>query len=70
MEYIELLRGQFTRECNSKLTIENWFGNILQSCKGFKAKTVHEIFFGDAVYAYDENCTPTYACANKLASTA
>ena len=51
----------FTHECNSASTIENWFGNILKSCKGLKAKKVYEIFFGDAVYAYDENYTSTYA---------
>ena len=41
LKYSELLQGQFTREVNSKLTIENWVGNILKSCKGFKANEMH-----------------------------
>lgn len=44
---------------------------MFKSCKGFKAKkALHEIFFGDAVYAHDENYTPMYTCAHKLVNTA
>ena len=39
----------FTHEFNSKLTIENCFGNNLKCCKGFKAKKMHEMFFIDTV---------------------
>ena len=60
----------FAHEFNSKLTIENFFSNILKCCKSFKAKKMHEIFVIDIVYTSKDDSYTSHTRMQILKSSA